>query len=151
MAFVARQLDESGCAMAKVGDRAVVLGASMADLLAARALSDFFETVTVVDRDMLPEEHTNRRGIPQGRHLHALLAGGAKALEKLFPGILDELVADRAPYFDGGDSSKLLQPCRASGRQHRLGRGSHCLSDEQAVLGAPRTAVCPRHRQRHVP
>jgi 2-polyprenyl-6-methoxyphenol hydroxylase-like FAD-dependent oxidoreductase len=107
MAFVARQLDESGCAMGKVGDRAVVLGASMAGLLAARALSDFFETVTVVERDMLPDEPLNRRGVPQGRHLHALLAGGAKALKELFPGLLDELVTDGAPYFDGRDLSKL--------------------------------------------
>ncbi|BBY08999.1 FAD-dependent oxidoreductase [Mycobacterium noviomagense] len=93
--------------MDKVGDRAVVLGASMAGLLAARALSDFFETVTVVERDMLPDQPTNRRGVPQGRHLHALLAGGARALEKLFPGILDELVLDGAPHFDGSDLSKL--------------------------------------------
>lgn len=107
MAFVAIQLDESGCAMGKVGDRAVVLGASMAGLLTARVLSDFFETVTVLERDTLPDEPLNRRGVPQGRHLHALLAGGAKALEELFPGILDELVTDGAPYFDGRDLSKL--------------------------------------------
>jgi 2-polyprenyl-6-methoxyphenol hydroxylase-like FAD-dependent oxidoreductase len=90
-----------------IGDRAVVLGASMAGLLAARALADFFETVTVVERDVLPDNAVNRRGVPQGRHLHGLLARGAQALEDLFPGILDELVAGGTPYFDGQDLSKM--------------------------------------------
>jgi 2-polyprenyl-6-methoxyphenol hydroxylase-like FAD-dependent oxidoreductase len=93
--------------MAKIGDRAVVLGASMAGLLAARALSDFFETVTVVERDVLADNPANRRGVPQGRHLHGLLTRGAQALEELFPGVLDELVLAGVPYFDGRDLSKL--------------------------------------------
>ena len=93
--------------MAKIGDHAVVLGASMAGLLAARTLSDFFETVTVVERDVLPDDAVNRRGVPQGRHLHALLARGSQALEELFPGLLDEMVTDGVPYFDGRDLSKV--------------------------------------------
>ena len=63
--------------MAKIGDHAVVLAASMAGLLAARALSDFFETVTVVERDALPDNPASRRGVPQGRHPHGLLTRGA--------------------------------------------------------------------------
>jgi 2-polyprenyl-6-methoxyphenol hydroxylase-like FAD-dependent oxidoreductase len=92
---------------AKIGSHAVVLGASMAGLLAARSLADFFETVTVVERDALPDTPTARRGVPQGRHLHGLLARGAQVLEELFPGILDELVLDGAHYFDGADLSRL--------------------------------------------
>ena len=42
--------------MPELGERAVVLGASMSGLLAARVLADFFETVTVVDRDELPDD-----------------------------------------------------------------------------------------------
>jgi 2-polyprenyl-6-methoxyphenol hydroxylase-like FAD-dependent oxidoreductase len=98
---------EVGGGMAKIGDHAVVLGASMAGLLAARALSDFFDTVTVVERDVLPDNAANRRGVPQGRHLHGLLTRGAQVLEELFPGLLDELVLAGAPYFDGCDLSKL--------------------------------------------
>lgn len=93
--------------MAKVGDHAVVLGASMAGLVTARVLADFFQTVTVVERDTLPDTAANRRGVPQGRHLHALLARGAKVLDELFPGILDELTTGGAPYFDGQDLSRL--------------------------------------------
>jgi 2-polyprenyl-6-methoxyphenol hydroxylase-like FAD-dependent oxidoreductase len=93
--------------MAGLGERAVVLGASMGGLLAARVLSDFFDTVTVVERDVLPDGPDVRRGVPQGRHLHVLLARGAQILDEFFPGFLDELVADGAPVWDDGELSKL--------------------------------------------
>ena len=97
--------------MAKIGNHAVVLGASMAGMLAARSLSEFFDAVTVVERDPLPDalpySGAARRGVPQGRHLHGLLARGAQVLEELFPGILDELVLDGAQYMDGRDLSRL--------------------------------------------
>ena len=72
--------------------RAVVIGGSMAGLLAARVLADFFDEVIVLERDDLSAEGTHRRGVPHGRHAHALLAGGQQVLEKLFPGISDELI-----------------------------------------------------------
>lgn len=93
--------------MAGLGERAVVLGASMGGLLAARVLADFFETVTVVERDLLPDDPAVRRGVPQGRHVHVLLARGAQTFDELFPGFLDELVADGAPVWDDGELSKL--------------------------------------------
>jgi 2-polyprenyl-6-methoxyphenol hydroxylase-like FAD-dependent oxidoreductase len=107
MGFVNETWTPAGGEMAKIGNHAVVLGASMAGLLAARALSDVFETVTVVERDALPDNPANRRGVPQGRHVHALLTRGAQVLEQLFPGILDQLVVDGAPLFDGRDVSRL--------------------------------------------
>ncbi len=79
----------------------------MADLVAARALAEFFETVTVVERDALSDDADHRRGVPQGRQIHALLRRGAQALEELFPGILDELVGAGAPSIDYRDLSKL--------------------------------------------
>jgi 2-polyprenyl-6-methoxyphenol hydroxylase-like FAD-dependent oxidoreductase len=90
-----------------LGERAVVLGASMGGLLAARVLADFFRTVTVIERDELPDDPVNRRGVPQGRHVHALLARGAQTLEEFFPGFLDELVAAGAPAWDDGELSNL--------------------------------------------
>ncbi len=53
--------------MAKIGEHAVVLGASMGGLSAARVLADYYETVTVVERDVLPPGSANRRGVPQGQ------------------------------------------------------------------------------------
>jgi len=93
--------------MAALGERAVVLGASMGGLLAARVLADFFDTVTVVERDVLPDDPAVRRGVPQGRHVHVLLARGAQILNELFPGFLDDLVADGAPVWNDGELSKL--------------------------------------------
>jgi 2-polyprenyl-6-methoxyphenol hydroxylase-like FAD-dependent oxidoreductase len=84
----------------QLGDHAVVLGASMAGLLAARVLADSYGQVTVLDRDQLPHTGTNRRGVPHGRHLHALLARGQQALEELFAGLTAELVADGVPVGD---------------------------------------------------
>ncbi|MBY8855463.1 2Fe-2S iron-sulfur cluster binding domain-containing protein [Nocardia sp. CA2R105] len=74
---------------------AVVLGASMAGLLTARVLSESFASVTVLERGDLAEPG-DRRGVPQGRHVHALLARGERILAELFPGITDELLADGA-------------------------------------------------------
>ena len=92
--------------MAKLGEHAVVLGASMGGLLAARVLADFYGGVTVVERDVLPDDPANRRGVPQGRHVHALLGRGSQILAELFPGFLDELIAAGAPVLDFTDLSK---------------------------------------------
>jgi 2-polyprenyl-6-methoxyphenol hydroxylase-like FAD-dependent oxidoreductase len=71
---------------------AVVIGASIAGLLAARVLSEHFERVTVVERDTLGDDPQARRGVPQGRHLHALLARGEQIMSELFPNLVPTLV-----------------------------------------------------------
>lgn len=81
-------------------DRAVVLGGSMAGLLAARVLADDYAEVVVIDRDPLGPGALPRRGTPQARHLHGLLARGHQVLEDLFPGLTAELVAGGAPTGD---------------------------------------------------
>jgi 2-polyprenyl-6-methoxyphenol hydroxylase-like FAD-dependent oxidoreductase len=84
--------------------QALVMGASVAGLLAARALADHFETVTVLEKDACPPDGAPRAGVPQGRHTHILLPAGALALERLFPGRLAELMRDGAKKFDYGRS-----------------------------------------------
>ncbi len=101
-----------------VGDRAVVLGGGMAGLLAARVLADAYTDVLVVDRDQLIGTSGPRRGVPHGRHAHALLARGQQILDELFPGLTAELGAAGVPagdlaadlrwYFNG----QRLQPGR---------------------------------------
>jgi 2-polyprenyl-6-methoxyphenol hydroxylase-like FAD-dependent oxidoreductase len=68
----------------------------LAGLLAARVLADAYERVTVVERDPLPDRAEHRKGVPQGRHAHVLLARGAQVLDELFPGLLDDLAAGGA-------------------------------------------------------
>jgi 2-polyprenyl-6-methoxyphenol hydroxylase-like FAD-dependent oxidoreductase len=80
--------------------RAVVIGASVAGLLAASALSGSYAEVTVYDRDTLPAEPGPRRGVPQSRQLHGLHARGAQALSELMPGFRAEMIAAGAVLAD---------------------------------------------------
>ena len=109
-------------------DRAVVIGGSIAGLLAARVLSEFYREVVVVDRDELSKEGEYRRCVPQGRHAHALLAGGLDVLEELLPGLADEMISQGAVpcdalsdgrwFFEGGD----LVRCRSGARSILMSR-----------------------------
>jgi 2-polyprenyl-6-methoxyphenol hydroxylase-like FAD-dependent oxidoreductase len=72
---------------------AVVIGASITGLVAARVLSSRFDQVTIIDRDSLPTSITSRRGVPQGQHGHGLLASGLTALKGFFPKLEDDLLA----------------------------------------------------------
>ncbi len=79
---------------------AVVIGAGIGGLCAARVLSDFYDRVTVYERDELPAGPANRAAIPQGRHVHLLMARGAQELETHFPGLLDDMVAAGVPILE---------------------------------------------------
>lgn len=85
--------------------RAVVIGAGIAGLLSARVLSDVFDEVLVLDRDKL-QGAAPRRGVPQGAHVHGLLARGHEILCDLFPGFTEELVSAGAIVGDLGQDVK---------------------------------------------
>jgi 2-polyprenyl-6-methoxyphenol hydroxylase-like FAD-dependent oxidoreductase len=74
-----------------IGKHAIVIGAGMGGLVAAKTLSFYFDHVTVLERDKLPSDAAPRQGTPQAKHLHALLAGGLTALNELLPGLEAEL------------------------------------------------------------
>jgi flavin-dependent dehydrogenase len=86
--------------MGRTTEHATVIGASIAGLCAARVLSDFYERVTVYERDELPEGPANRAAVPQGRHVHLLMARGAQEFETHFPGLLDDMVAAGVPILE---------------------------------------------------
>jgi 2-polyprenyl-6-methoxyphenol hydroxylase-like FAD-dependent oxidoreductase len=77
--------------MERIGEHVVVMGGSMAGLAVAAVLADRFARVTVVERDLLPRMGEHRKGVPQGRHGHALLAAGMAGLDELLPGLTDDL------------------------------------------------------------
>jgi 2-polyprenyl-6-methoxyphenol hydroxylase-like FAD-dependent oxidoreductase len=83
--------------MRQIGGHAVVLGAGMAGLFAARVLSEAYRRVTVIERDRLPQAAEPRRGVPQGRHAHLLVPGGTQVIDGLFTGLLDDLSATGVP------------------------------------------------------
>jgi 2-polyprenyl-6-methoxyphenol hydroxylase-like FAD-dependent oxidoreductase len=77
-----------------------VIGGSLAGLCAARVLSDFYNRVTVYERDELPDGPANRAAVPQGRHVHLLMARGAAEFDAHFPGLLDDMVAAGVPMLE---------------------------------------------------
>jgi 2-polyprenyl-6-methoxyphenol hydroxylase-like FAD-dependent oxidoreductase len=70
---------------------AIVIGGSMAGLLAARVLSDHFVQVTIIERDRLTGDTEPRKGVPQGRHVHGLLVRGAAIMGEYFPDLFPTL------------------------------------------------------------
>lgn len=89
--------------------RVVVLGAGMAGLLAAGGLARAGREVVVLDRDELPaveDVPAPRRGVPQGRHAHGLLARGQQVLDELFEGFTAEMVAGGVPAGDLGRDAR---------------------------------------------
>ncbi|MBQ1123881.1 NAD(P)/FAD-dependent oxidoreductase [Streptomyces smyrnaeus] len=71
----------------------IVVGGSWAGMLAAHVLARHLDSVTVVERDALPDEPRHRRGTPQARHGHILWSEGAGIVEDLLPGTSEELLA----------------------------------------------------------
>src|SRR5215475_1603177 len=73
------------------GQQAIVVGGSIAGLITARVLSDFFEQVLVIERDDISDRPVIHKSIPQGNHLHALLHGGLQVLSSLYPAFTEDL------------------------------------------------------------
>jgi 2-polyprenyl-6-methoxyphenol hydroxylase-like FAD-dependent oxidoreductase len=119
----------------------------MGGLLAARVLADFFRAVTVIERDELPDDPVTRKGVPQARHVHALLSRGAFILDEFFPRLLDELVAAGAPVWDDGELSRVY----ISYSGHLLPRSGKIAGDPKAMpLYMPSRALLERQVRRRL-
>jgi 2-polyprenyl-6-methoxyphenol hydroxylase-like FAD-dependent oxidoreductase len=93
-----------------LGDHAIVIGGSIAGLVTARVLADHFAGVTIIERDHYSDQPEFRKGVPQSRHLHALLEQGQVLLENLFPGLGTELAAAGAHILEMPADALLLSP-----------------------------------------
>ena len=120
-----------GVGGSREGRHAVVVGGSLAGLLAAHVLAGHADRVTVVERDSFPEGAKSRSGVPQGRHPHVLLEGGQTALESLLPGFLAELRAAGAPRV--GMPSDMAQ-CQDGRWFRRLPATTHIYTGSRAQL-----------------
>jgi 2-polyprenyl-6-methoxyphenol hydroxylase-like FAD-dependent oxidoreductase len=87
--------------MNQARQRAIVIGGSMAGLLTARVLNDYYDDVLIIERDTLPAAPDPRKGVPQSHQPHVLLLRGLDILESFFPNFADELVAAGARVGDG--------------------------------------------------
>src|SRR3954452_10588113 len=130
--------------------KAVVIGAGVGGLGTALALSRAGHEVTLVERDHTPLPHDpdeafewDRRGAPQVRHSHALLARLRNLLRDRYPDVLEALFAagvtewplttDMPPTIDDpspkpGDEDLVMLACRRTTFEWVLRR---------AVLAAP--------------
>ncbi len=111
-----------------IGEQAVVIGAGLGGLTAAAALAEFFSKVIVLERDTLPEHVEPRAGCPQGKHAHALLAGGQAALELLFPGFENDLAAAGAVRINVGLDVRFEEPGHDPFPQRDLGIIDYAMS-----------------------
>ncbi|MFF8590400.1 FAD-dependent monooxygenase [Streptomyces sp. NPDC015220] len=107
-----RASSDPGAPRALGARRAVVVGAGLAGLLAAAALSTAVDEVVVLDRDELPDGPEHRKGLPQGRHAHLLMAGGLAAMEEVVPGagLRERLLAAGAREVSLGSGMLALSP-----------------------------------------
>jgi 2-polyprenyl-6-methoxyphenol hydroxylase-like FAD-dependent oxidoreductase len=112
----------------RIGKQAVVIGAGMGGLTVARVLADHFEQVIVLERDALPAAATHRAGTPQGRHVHALLGGGQRALGALFADIEQDLVQAGAVPYRAGLDLRLERPGYDPFPQRDLGWIAYAMS-----------------------
>jgi 2-polyprenyl-6-methoxyphenol hydroxylase-like FAD-dependent oxidoreductase len=132
---------------------AVVIGAGMAGLTAAQAISRHFGKVTVIERDVLPAEAAPRTGTPQAQHAHMLLAGGLKALQILFPGFEQDLAEVGAVKVRTGKDIRLERPGFDPFPIRDLGLNVFCMSrplleavTRRRVQQTPNINICVRSR-----
>jgi 2-polyprenyl-6-methoxyphenol hydroxylase-like FAD-dependent oxidoreductase len=113
---------------AGMAQQAVVIGAGMGGLTAAGALTNRFDQVVVLERDTLPSEPTYRAGIPQARHVHALLLSGQRALSELFPGFEQDLAQAGAVPLRVGLDVRMERPGYDPFPQRDLGWVNYAVS-----------------------
>jgi 2-polyprenyl-6-methoxyphenol hydroxylase-like FAD-dependent oxidoreductase len=125
------------------GRRAIVIGASIGGLLAARVLANHFAEVTLLERDSFPAAGENRKGVPQGRHAHVVLAQGLQIMEGYFPGLTARLISLGADYGDVSDLARWF---------HEGGYHRPTVSDVNAInISRPRLEAEVRARVLSLP
>ncbi|MFD2414931.1 FAD-dependent oxidoreductase [Amycolatopsis pigmentata] len=127
---------------------AIVIGSSVAGLLAARVLADHAETVIVIERDDPGTSSEPRAGAPQGNQIHVLLPGGLRQLERWFPGFAEQALADgarpapasiRHNYVDGvrkvsGSQAMMITGSRPF-QEAQMRRHTLALPNVKAIIG----------------
>ena len=92
--------------------KAVVVGGSIAGLLTARVLSDYFDEVILIERDRYTDDGADkvRKGTPQANHIHLLLVRGKEILQEFFPELEQDLLKNGANKIDFLNDGKFFLP-----------------------------------------
>ena len=96
--------------------QAVVLGGSLGSLLTARVLSPYFSRVTILERDAVADHPEPRKGQPQARHLHGLLATGLQVMTRYFPDLPQALAEGGATINDIAENMRWYSALRGGKR-----------------------------------
>lgn len=112
-------------------EKVIIVGASMAGLLAARVCADHFNQVLILEKDKLPDSPIPRKGIPQDQQLHLLLSKGNQIISNLFPGIHHDLVAEGAI---AGDLGLLMQWYSDGGFRPQCSTGQETILMSRPLL-----------------
>jgi len=136
--------------VSRMPTRAVVVGGSLAGMLAAAAVRDHVDSVEIIEAHDVPEGPEARPGVPQAAHFHVLLSGGANAIEDLLPGTVKELLSAGANRIPMTTNMLIYSP---EGWYRRWARDSHYLITASRdltdsvvrgqVLKDPRVSVRP--------
>src|SRR5579863_2562706 len=103
-----------------LGQRAIVIGGSLAGLMAARVLADHFEHVTILERDQIADRPTLRKSVPQASHAHALFLGGQQVMSRLYPALDEKLLGFGGVRARAGIELAVLSP---AGKAYSFGGG----------------------------
>lgn len=114
-----------------LGQRAIVIGGSIAGLLSAKVLSSHYEEVVILDKDELDTYPTNRKAVPQSNHIHIVLKAGENGLNTLFPGFSEEMLSLGSV---GIDMTQDMVSCSALGVSPKWDSGISLLSQSRALL-----------------
>jgi 2-polyprenyl-6-methoxyphenol hydroxylase-like FAD-dependent oxidoreductase len=138
--------------MVRLGDHAIVIGGSIAGLMAARVLTDYFSQVTILERDLIEDRPVIHKSVPQGNHLHALLQGGQQVLSSFDQGFTEDLRnmgaarvtmgKDVAWYLPDG---KAYNPTGSLRQPRDLGFEGHCASRGLIEFAIPRRTLALRN------
>lgn len=133
--------------------RAVVIGGSIAGMLAAAAVKDHVDRVEILETHEIPAGPKPRAGVPQAAHFHILLSGGADAVDDLLPGAVGRLLAAGAHRVPMTTNMIMYSPegwyRRWKRDSHHLIAASRDLTDfvvREHVLKAPNVTVRPLTR-----
>ena len=135
-------------AVHEVPVRAVVIGGSIAGMLAAAAVKAHVDSVRIIEAHELPSNPGPRTGVPQAAHIHFLQTGGIEAINALLPGTIDRLLAAGAHRIPVTTNMVICSPegwyRRWRRATHHLITASRDLIDfivREQVLKDPRVSV----------
>ena len=85
-------------------NHAIVLGGSFAGLMTAKVLSNYYQNVTIIEKDTVHRYPESRKGQSHTKHLHGVLPCALNILNNYFPSFYEEIYNNGGVINDLGTS-----------------------------------------------